>query len=55
MQIYAIVAAPRDKVRKLQTTWPRIVLVKRKCNMETSILLLALVALRDAVGPHDPS
>lgn len=54
-QIHAILAAPTDNLLKLRPNWPRIFLDVRVCAMEASILLVALAALGDAVGPPDDS
>lgn len=54
-QIHTTVKAPTDKLLKLRTNWPRTFLAIRGCEMEASIILLALAALGDAVGPQDHS
>ena len=51
-QIHAIMAAPRQTLPTLLMIWPRIFLGVRGCEMEASILLVALAALEEAVGPQ---
>lgn len=54
-QIHAILAAPTNQLRKLSTNWPRIFVDMWGCEMEASIVLVALSALGEAVGPPDSS
>ena len=52
-RIYAILEATMEQVRGLLASWPRIFRDMRGCEMEASMILVALTALGDLVGPRE--
>jgi hypothetical protein len=52
--IHAILEAPRNSVQLL-AAWPRAFRAVWGSEMETFVILKALIALNESMGPQDPA